>query len=323
MMNEGTVAQDKFKTFVSNTVSPEARNFQTTMAEVWCFDATRDDMPSIRNKLVQDFKPLVELVKSTCIESIENIEIDGVPVLVTTPKGYNKENDHKCIFYIHGGGYSVLDATTMLVLSGPIAFVAGIKTYSVDYRLAPEYPFPAAVDDCMSVYRELVKRFKSESTALLGDSAGGTLALVTALKASQQDLPLPAVLALSSPATDESELDDSQVILEGWDCGLSMDRCVQKMFEAYAGKQDPKNPDISPIYAKYPANFPPTFIITGTRDLFLSNCARLQRLLIHKGIEVRMEVWEGMWHDFLLLPFIPEAQEADKEIGDYIRARLK
>ena len=322
-MNEGTAAQDKFKTFVSNTISPEARNFQTTMAEIWCFDSTRDDMPGIRNKLVQDFKPLVELVKSTCVESLENIEIDGVPVLVTTPKGYNKANDHKCIYYIHGGGYTVLDPTTMLVLSGPIALVAGIKTYSVDYRLAPEYPFPAAVDDCMSVYRELVKRFKSESIALLGDSAGGTLSLVTALKASQQNLPLPAALALSSPATALNEVDDSQHILEGWDCGLSRDRCVLKMFEAYAGKQDPKNPDISPIYAQYPAKFPPTFIITGTRDLLLSNCARLQRLLINTGIEVRMEVWEGMWHDFLLLPFIPEAQEAAKEIGDYIKAKLK
>jgi acetyl esterase/lipase len=322
-MPEGTVARDKFKTFVSNTVSPEARNFQTTMAEIWCFDSTKDDMPGVRDKLVQDFKPLVEFVKSGCVESLENIEIDGVPVLVTTPKGYNKENDHKCIYYIHGGGYTVLDPTTMLALSGPITLQAGIKTYSVDYRLAPEYPFPAAVDDCMSVYRELVKRFKSESIALLGDSAGGTLSLVTALKASQQNLPLPAALVLSSPATALNEVDDTQHILEGWDCGISRDRCVLKMFEAYAGKLDHKNPDISPIYAQYPAKFPPVYIITGTRDLLLSNCARLQHVLRKTGIEVRMEVWEGMWHDFIALPFIPEAQEAAKEIGDYIKARLK
>ncbi|MBN1690377.1 MAG: alpha/beta hydrolase [Dehalococcoidia bacterium] len=322
-MDEGTFARDKFKTFVSNTVSPEARHFQTEMAEVWCFDATRDDMPIIRNKLAEDFKPLVELVKNTCVESMENIEIGGVPVLVTTPKGYNKQNDHKCIYYIHGGGYTVLDPVTMLVFSSPIGFVAGIKTYSIDYRLAPEYPFPAAVDDCLKVYRELVKRFEPGSFALLGDSAGATLSLVTALKASQQDLPLPAVIALSSPATDEKEIDDSQYILEGWDCGLSRGRCVQKMFEAYAGKNDPEDPDISPIYAKYPANFPPTLIITGTRDLFLSNCSRLQRRLIKTGLEVRMDVWEGMWHDFVLMPFIPEAQQAAKEIGDYIKSRLK
>jgi monoterpene epsilon-lactone hydrolase len=322
-MQEGTIAQDKFKTFVSNTISPEARNFQTTLAEIWCFDSTKDDMPSVRNKIVQSFKPLVEFVKSGCVESLENIEIDGVPVLVTTPKGYNTENDHKCIYYIHGGGYTVLDPTTMLALSGPITLQAGIKTYSVDYRLAPEYPFPAAVEDCMSVYRELVKRFKSESIALLGDSAGGTLSLVTALKASQQNLPLPAALVLSSPATALNEVDDTQHILEGWDCGISMDRCVLKMFEAYAGKQGLKNPDISPIYAQYPAKFPPVFIITGTRDLLLSNSARLQRVLRRTGIEVRMEVWEGMWHDFIALPFIPEAQEAAKEMGDYIKARLK
>ena len=322
-MNEGTVAQDKFKTFVSNTVSPEARYFQTTLAEIWCFDSTKDDMPSVRNKLVQGFKPLVESVKSGCVESLENIEIDGVPVLVTTPKGYNKENDHKCIYYIHGGGYTVLDPTTMLVLSGPIALQAGIKTYSVDYRLAPEYPFPAAVDDCMSVYRELVKRFKSESIAFLGDSAGGTLSLVTALKASQQNLPLPAALVLSSPGADMYEAGDTGHILEGWDCVISMDRCAIKMAEAYAGKHDLNNPDISPLYAQYPTKFPPVFIITGTRDILLSNCARLQRVLRNTGIEVRMDVWEGMWHDFIAVPFIPEAQEAAKEMGDYIKARLK
>ena len=322
-MQEGTVARDKFKTFVSNTISPEARNFQTTLAEIWCFDSTKDDMPSVRNKLVQDFKPLVEFVKSGCVESLENIEIDGVPVLVTTPKGYNKENDHKCIFYIHGGGYTVFDPTTLLVLSGPISLQAGIRTYSIDYRLAPEYPFPAAVDDCMRVYRELVKRFKSESIAFLGDSAGGALSLVIALKVSQQNLPLPAVLVLSSPAADMNDVGDTSHILEGWDCVLSMDRCGFKMLEAYAGKNDIKNPDISPIYAQYPTKFPPVFIITGTRDILLSNCARLQRVLRNAGIEVRMDVWEGMWHDFIAVPFIPEAQEAAKEMGDYIRARLK
>ena len=322
-MQEGTVSQDKFKTFVSNTVSPEARKFETTMAEIWCFDATKDDMPSVRNKQVQRFKPLVELVKSGCVESLENIEIGGVPVLVTTPKDYNKENDHKCIYYIHGGGFTVMDPTTMLVFSGPITLQAGIRTYSIDYRLAPEYPFPAAVDDCMSVYRELVKRFKPESIALLGDSAGGALSLVTALKASQQNLPLPAALVLSSPATDASEVDDTGHILDGWDCVISMDRCGLKMMDAYAGKQDRKNPDMSPIYAQYPPKFPPVFIITGTRDILLSNCARLQRVLRNAGIEVRMDVWEGMWHDFIAVPFIPEAQEAAKEMGDYIKARLK
>lgn len=322
-MQEGTVSPDKFKTFVSNTISPEARDFQTTLAEIWCFDSTKEDMPSARDKLVRRFKPLVELVKSECVESLDNIEIDGVPVLVTTPKGYNKENDHKCICYIHGGGYTILDPTTMLVLSGPISLHAGIKTYSIDYRLAPEYPFPAAVDDCMSVYRELVRRFKSECIALLGDSAGGALSLVTTLKAAQQNLPLPTVLVLSSPAADPNDVGDTSHILEGWDCVLSMDRCGFKMLEAYAGKNDPKNPDISPIYAQYPAKFPPVFIVTGTRDILLSNCARLQRVLRNAGIEVRMDVWEGMWHDFIAVPFIPEAREAAKEMGDYIKARLK
>jgi epsilon-lactone hydrolase len=322
-MPEGSAAQDKFKTFVANTVSPEARNYQTTLAEVWCFDATKDDMPSVRNKQVQRYKPVAELVKSRCVESLENIEIDGVPVLVTTPKGYNKENDGRCICYIHGGGYTVMDPNTMLVLSGPITLLAGIKTYSIDYRLAPEYPFPAAVDDCLSVYRQLIKRFKSESIALLGDSAGGALSLVTALKASQQNLPLPAALVLSSPAVDLTEADDTGHLLEGWDCVISLDRCGFKMAEAYAGKQDLRNPDISPIYAQYPTKFPPVFMITGTRDTFLSNAARLQRVLRNTGIEVRMDVWEGMWHDFLGVPFIPEAQEAAKEIAGYIKARLK
>ena len=322
MAIEGTADQDKFKSFITNTVSQEARNFQTMLARIECFDSTIDDMPAIRSALEERWKPLVDLVKSGCVESLENIEIGDVPVLVTIPKGYKKENDHKCIYYIHGGGYSTGDPLSMLMLSGPISLQSGLKTYSIHYRLAPEHPFPAAMDDCMSVYKELIKRYKPESIALLGDSAGGALALVTTLRASQQNLALPAVLVLSSPWADIDNVGDTDHIMDGWDCVANQEKNLIKMAAAYTCKNDLKNPDISPVYAQYPSIFPPVFIITGTRDTFLSNCARLQRVLRNAGIEVRMDVWEGMWHDFIAVSFLPEAQEAAQAVGAYIKARI-
>ena len=312
----------KFKTYVSDTISQQARDYESALAVIIPSDPTVDDMPRVRRETADFYQPIVDQVKNEFTDSLEKTQIAGIPVLTIVPKNYKKANDKKCIFYIHGGAYVLGDPESLLMLSAPVAYHSGIKVYSIDYRLAPEHPYPAAADDCFKVYTELLKLYKPVNLALYGDSAGGALTLVTALRASRKGLALPAAMVLSSPWADITKTGDSYYLLEGWDCLIHYEMNLRKAAEVYAGNNDGKNPDISPLYADYPAKFPPTLIITGTRDLLLSSCARLQRVMKRAGIEVHLDVWEGMWHDFIGFPFLPESQEAMKEIAAFMTARI-
>ncbi|MDD5311912.1 MAG: alpha/beta hydrolase [Dehalococcoidia bacterium] len=312
----------KFKTYVSDTVSRQARDYQRDQAVIVPSDPTVDNMPDVRKATAELYQPLIDEAKQKFVERLESTEIAGVPVLTIVPKNYNTSNEGKCIFYIHGGAYVMGDPLSLLMFTAPLAYHAGIKISSVDYRLAPEHPYPAAADDCFNVYGELIKRYRPQNLALCGDSAGGALSLVTALRASRRGMALPAVMALSSPWADITKTGDSYHLLEGWDCLIQYEMNLGKPAEVYAGNTDWKDPDISPLYADYPAEFPPVLIVSGTRDLLLSCCARLQRVMKRAGIEVHLDVWEGMWHDFIGFPFLPECREALKEIAAFITSRI-
>lgn len=321
--SQGDAAQPgKFKTYVSDTVSRQARDYQREQAVIVPSDPTIDNMPEVRKATAELYQPLVDQAKQKFVDRLERTELAGVPVLTIVPKNYNTSNDGKCILYIHGGAYVMGDPLSLLMFTAPLAYHACIKVCSVDYRLAPEHPYPAAADDCFKVYSELLKQYHPQNLALCGDSAGGALSLVTALRASRMGMALPAVMALSSPWADIAKTGDSYHLLEGWDCLIHYEMNLRKPAEAYAGNNDWNDPGISPLYADYPAKFPPVLIITGTRDLLLSCCARLQRVMKRAGIEVHLDVWEGMWHDFVGFPFLPECDEAFKEIAAFVASRL-
>lgn len=224
----------------------------------------------------------------------------------------------RLLVYLHGGGYVYGAGESALLLAGPMAAISGRPVLAVDYRLAPEHPFPAARDDFLAVYRDLLKSYSPGRLAVWGDSAGGGLALAGLLAAHAQGLPLPAALALISPWSDLSKTGDSYFTLEGYDPTLHYELNLRRAARAYAGDRPLTDPELSPIYAAYPPGFPPTLIQTGTRDLFLSNCARLQRKLLDSSIDCRLSLWEGLWHVFHADQVLPEARRALEELAEFL-----
>jgi monoterpene epsilon-lactone hydrolase len=220
--------------------------------------------------------------------------IGGVAVFVAEPATIPAENRDKVLLYFHGGGLVLLGGEPTGLFARMEAFANRCKVYAVDYRNPPDHPYPAALDDCVAVYREMLKTYKPSQIAISGASGGGNLAAAVPLKIRDLGLPLPAAVGLFTPEVDLTESGDTfhtnrdiDVVLKG---GLP------EMNLLYANGADLAHPYLSPIFADFTKGFPPTFIQTGTRDVFLSNSARIHRALRKAGIDAELHVWEAMPH---------------------------
>ena len=181
------------------------------------------------------------------------------------------------------------------MVAGNAAFTAlrtGFAVLSPDYRMPPDHPYPAGLDDCVAVYRALVERFGAANIVVSGTSAGGNLAAAAMLRARDEGLPLPAGLVLLTPEVDLTESGDSFRTLLGLDrLGL-----LKRLNLLYAAGHPLEHPYLSPLFADFSKGFPRTFLQTGTRDLFLSNTVRTHRALCNAGVEAELHVWEAMPH---------------------------
>jgi len=264
-----------------------------------------------------------EAVRAALTERVEESEIAGVTVQVVEPKGYHRTRDDQAVLYFHGGAHVTGSPFEDLPITAALAYRLGLKVYSPQYRLAPEAPFPAGRDDGFAVYRSLADTLAADNLVVIGESAGGNLALAVVLCARDGGLPLPAATALLSPWCDITSTGDSSRTLAGLDPTLDYSLHLRDSAAAYAGDRDHKDALISPLYADYRRGFPPTLITTGTRDLLLSDCARLSTTLRLAGVEAILHVWEGMWHVFEWYPDLPEAQQSLDEIADFLRRHLR
>jgi len=191
---------------------------------------------------------------------------------------------------------------------------------SVDYRMPPEHPFPAAVDDGLAVYRELLERFDPGAIAIIGTSAGGGLAAAVTLAARDAGLPLPAAVVMHTPWTDLSKTGDSYFTNDGVDPVLrSYDGTLEVMARMYAGKASLTHPLVSPVYADYSKGFPPSMLSTGTRDLLLSATVRLHRALRRAGVPAELHVFDALWHG---ISMVPEGKELQAETLEFLERQL-
>ncbi len=237
-------------------------------------------------------------------------KVAGVPVRIVTPLKMPKQNRGRVLIDLHGGGF-VSDGGS-LAESIPIANLAQTKVVAVLYRLAPKYPFPAAVDDTVAVYKQLLKTYKPSHMVIYGTSAGAMLGPEVCVRLRQLRLPLPGALGVfvgqgdfSTAASADSRSFFTQDGLAGHLNTPPTDYALEK----YRGSTNPKNPELSPIYANL-HGFPPTLFMTGTRDMMLSGTVILHRAFLRAGDEARLVVFEAMPHGFWYDPYLPESKEA-------------
>ncbi|WP_197041315.1 alpha/beta hydrolase [Chondromyces apiculatus] len=251
--------------------------------------------------------------------SIARTSIEGVKVVVVTPPSAAARTDH-ALLYIHGGGYvmgSATDRTGMLM-----AHELGLKMYSVDYQVAPEAKFPVALEECLKVYRHLVKTYAPSKVAVVSTSAGSGHALGMLLKAQEEGLPMIGASALLSPSVDLTQAGDSMTSNAGRDL-MTYENHADKLYIApFVGSARLDDPLVSPVYGTYREGFPATVIVTGTRDVFLSGSTRLYWKLRRATVPAELLVAEGMWHAFTSYPDLPEAVESRQAVRSFVEAHL-
>ncbi len=220
------------------------------------------------------------------------------------------------LLFLYGGGFVAGGPLEDLPISAALAKGAGLRVLSPEYPLAPEHPFPAASDAVEAMIRAVAQE---GPYMLVGESAGGNLALCAAQWAASNDVALPRALALMSPASDMSE---GFIPEDAPDDPTLSPAYIHAVGEIYPNGADRAAPQLSPLFGKFGPEWPDTIISTGTRDLFIGPCARLERAIRDSGGTADLRVWDGLWHVFEYYPDIPEAAVSLAEIASFLKARL-
>jgi acetyl esterase/lipase len=253
---------------------------------------------------------------------VEEQTIGGVRCDVITPLAMPEANRKRVLINFHGGGFN--SDSGSLIEGVPIANLTRIKVVSVYYRLAPEHPFPGAVDDALAVYKELLKAYPAGNIGMFGTSAGAILTAEAAVKIRQAGLPQPAALGMFSVLADFSRPSDSRQLftLNGFPGNLEPSDPNHPRLDEYVGGTDPKDPVLSPQFADL-KGMPASLLVTSTRDLLLSDTARFHLALVQAGVDAQMVVFEALPHAFWYHFEMPETQQAldlmakffDKRVG--------
>jgi len=257
---------------------------------------------------------------------VEVTTVAGRPAEWLVPDGAGRD---RVVLYLHGGGYCMGSLDTHRGLAGSIALASGIAVLNLDYRLAPEHPFPAALDDAVSAYLELLggedvgSARTPQQLAIAGDSAGGGLAVATLLALRDAGSPLPAAGACLSPWVDLTQTSPSCNDLEVHDPVLDA-ADLQLLADAYLDGQDPRLPLASPRFAPDLSGLPPLIIEVGEDEPLLDDAVSLAGRVGVTGSDVVLNVWPEMIHVFQAFPpeIVPEAGESLRGVGEFLRARI-
>jgi acetyl esterase/lipase len=229
--------------------------------------------------------------------------------------------DAGVILYLHGGAYALGSVDTHREFVARLARSAGMRCLALNYRLAPEHPFPAALEDATGAYDWLLAEGVAPSRIIFaGDSAGGGLALAALVTLRDAGKPLPAGAVCISPWMDLALTGASIRTRAQVDCVLDPDS-LGIYAGLYAGEHDRTSPLLSPLYADL-TGVPPLLIQVGSDEILLDDATRCAEHARHAGVHVDLEVWNGMFHVFQLVPFLPETKEAVAHIVEFVRQNL-
>lgn len=247
------------------------------------------------------------------------VDAGGVPAQWLTPQGASTD---RVLMYVHGGGYVMMSAATHRKMVGHIAKATGCRALNVDYRLAPEHPHPAAVNDAVTAYQWLLSQgIKPQHIAIAGDSAGGGLCLATALKLRDMSVSLPAALAPISPWTDMEGTGASMKSRAAVDMIVTPDAITQ-LGGVFLNGGSPRDPYASPLHAEL-QGLPPIYIQVGDEEVLLDDSTRFAAKAKQAGVEVAIEIFPEMQHVFQIAAGnMPEADAAVAKIGAWLKTKL-
>ncbi len=253
--------------------------------------------------------------------AVAEVDANGVPAEWVTVA---ESDPNRRILYVHGGGYVIGSRATHRRLCENIARAAECAVLNLDYRLAPEHPFPAAVDDAIAGLQFVQANGPDgpgapASVFVAGDSAGGGLTLATLLAARERGVPMPDGGIAISAWTDLAITGETYQTRADADPMISADSGIEGMAQMYLGEADAETPLASPLYADY-AGLPPLLLQVGDHEVLLSDTTRVAERAREAGVEVSEEIWDEMfhvWHAFA--PMLPEGQQAIERIGEWVR----
>jgi epsilon-lactone hydrolase len=300
-------------TFIKQNVSREGLEFLESLRKGTPFGTVNFNLEELRAGMGARNEPRVEGVKLT------RLKIGEIPCEWVLAPG---ADPNLRLLYLHGGGWVSGTGGNYLPLAADISAAAKCAVLLPDYRLAPEHPFPAGLEDCVSAHDWLVAQgpngpAPAKATFIAGDSAGGNLTLATLLALRDRKRPLPAGGIALSPATDFTLTSES---LKTVPDPIISARTMPEFRDRYLGKSDPHNPLASPVFGDY-RGIPPLLIQVGEHEMLLDDSVRVAKKAREDGISVKLEVWPGMVHVFQVRG-LPESREAVEHIADFMRSHI-
>jgi epsilon-lactone hydrolase len=310
---------------VPDTVSPQMQKIiAAPLTPTWnVIPNTADEWRAQVNEGAAAAVQALPALRDQLHVKVEPRVIDGVRTYLVTPETIPAANRNRLLIHVHGGCYVSFPGESGTSEAILVAGLGGFKVISVDYRMPPDAPYPAALDDAMTVWKAALKMAEPKNMAIFGTSAGGALTLSMVLRAKQENLPLPGAIASGTPMSDLTGRGDSFVTNAMLDNVLvAYGASCDKRAALYTNGHDLKDPLLSPVYGDM-HGFPPAILTTGTRDLLLSNTVRVHRKLREAGVEAVLQVFEGQSHaQYLRDVNAPETKDAIGEIARFLDKHL-
>jgi acetyl esterase/lipase len=272
------------------------------------------------NKTIDEWRSgmesLTKLARLPSKTKIENITLNSISAEWICAKNARED---MVVLYLHGGGYNVGSPNTHRELAANISMASGAKVLLPDYRLAPEHPFPSALEDATAVYRWLLDAgLTGKKIAIVGDSAGGGLSIATSISLRDTGAPLPASIVCLSPWTD-LELSGNSIKTHAEIDPMVNLQSLKIMASNYIGDADPRSPLISPIHADL-KGISPLLIHVGSDEMLLDDSTRIAEKAKNAGVDITLKIYNQMWHVWHLnARLMPEAKSAINELGSFIR----
>jgi acetyl esterase/lipase len=285
----------------------------------WIKPGSRRDQDVVASRARADKVPFgAKLAPGWRIRAERDAPLDGEWIEPFAP---DHPAHRRCILYLHGGAYIAMSARTHRSVTSRLAAGADARLFALDYRLAPEHPFPAALEDALAAWHALSANTPPSGIAVAGDSAGGGLALALLVALRDAGEPLPAAAVLFSPWTDLAATGDSLIDNDAVD-PLFFGSWVAPMARHYLGDTPATTPLVSPVYADL-TGLPPLLIQVGDSEVLLDDSRRVAENARRSGVDVRLEIWPGVPHAWqVFAPVLPEGRAALSGAGAFIRGRL-